>query len=325
MMSASCLRGTGLRAIVLLALVTSLCTVPGTSAAKPSPSETATAQAGPPADAGMTRQRPRRVRIAAAGDIACAPPYSVSRTKCRHAGTADLIRRRGARAVLPLGDTQYDNGSASAYRGSYDPTWGTLKGKTYPVPGNHEYYSEDAAGYYGYFGDRAHGPLGYYAYDLGRWRLYALNSQCDKIDCAAQVSWLRRDLDQHPRRCSLAYMHEPRFSSGMHGASEYAEQLWPVLDTRQVDVVLAGHDHDYERFAKLGHRGRPAREGIRSFVVGTGGKELRGFRDPQPGSRVRRDDAAGVLFMVLRPRGYSWYWRTVANRVRDSGTARCVR
>lgn len=274
--------------------------------------------------ASPTATEPTKVRIAAAGDIACTAPFTTTATTCRHAGTARLIQNRGAHAVLPLGDTQYNEGALLDYAMSYDQTWGAFKAKTNPVPGNHEYYTPEAAGYYSYFGDRAHGPLGYYAYDLGSWRLYALNSACNEVDCAAQVEWLRQDLIAHPGRCSLAYMHEPRFSSGLHGDSAYAARLWPVLDRRQVDVVLAGHDHDYERFAPMTASGSVASKGIRSFVVGTGGKELRSFKAVHAGSRLRNSSAPGVLFMTLAAQSYTWGFRTVGGTLRDSGTGSCV-
>ncbi len=270
---------------------------------------------------------PRSVRIAAAGDIACEPPYSTSPVTCRHAATARLIRRQGVRAVLALGDTQYETGALSDYRQSYDRTWGSLLAKTRPAIGNHEYGTTGAAGYYRYFGRRAHRRSdGHYAYDLGRWRLYSLNTNCDRVNCAAQARWLRRDLAAHPRRCSLAAMHHPRFSSGLHGDSSiWAGQFWPALDRHQVDVALAGHDHDYERFAPMSASGARSERGIRSWVVGTGGKGLRGFTGRHPGSRVRSNDRAGVLFLTLRPGEYTWRFRTVDGRVRDSGTGRCVR
>lgn len=280
-----------------------------------SPSEPATSDAQP---------APRRVRIAAAGDIACQPGGSRTRTTCRHSATAQLIRSRGERAVLPLGDTQYEVGAFDDYLASYDSTWGTFKGRTYPVPGNHEYNTLGASGYYAYFGDRAHAPPGYYAYDLGRWRMYALNSNCDSVDCDVERDWLLDDLRAHPTRCSLAYMHHPRFSSGLHGDSSEAARLWPALDRGQVDVVLAGHDHDYERFAPMTASGAVSADGIRSFVVGTGGKELRDFEARRLGSRVRENALAGVLLMTLRPKGYDWAFRTVDGVARDSGTGSCV-
>lgn len=267
---------------------------------------------------------PRPVRIATAGDIACQPPYAPRHTTCRHAATARLIQDRGVRAVLPLGDTQYETGAPSDYLQSYDPTWGKFWDRSFPVPGNHEYKTPGASGYYDYFAERARGPKGYYAYGLGRWRMYALNSNCGAIDCDAEVTWLLEDLRAHPQRCSLAYMHHPRFSSGLHGDSSEAARLWPVLDRRQVDVVLAGHDHDYERFAPMTSAGSLSDDGIRSFVVGTGGKEIRGFTTRRAGSRARENDLAGALFMTLWPRSYRWSFRTVDGGQHDSGTGDCV-
>lgn len=270
---------------------------------------------------------PDSVRIAAAGDIACEPPYSPTATTCRHAATAASIqKRRGIAAVLTLGDNQYEQGRLHQFQQSYDPTWGAFKAKTRPTPGNHEYNTAGADGYYDYFGRAAHRRTsGYYAYDVGAWRMYALNSNCDKIDCAAELEWLRQDLAANPRQCSMAAMHHPRFSSGSHGDSPlWAGKFWPVLDRRQVDVVLAGHDHDYERFAPMSASGSVSARGIRSWVVGTGGKDLRPFASQHVGSRVRSSVRAGVLFMTLRPQDYSWRFRTVDGVLRDSGTASCV-
>ncbi len=266
------------------------------------------------------------VRIAAAGDIACDPPFSRTATTCQHAATAAMITKRGSiAAVLALGDNQYERGTLSDFRQSYAPTWGAFKSKTRPVPGNHEYLTAGASGYYEYFGAAAHrSTSGYYAYNLGGWRMYSLNTNCDRINCDAELEWLRRDLAANPRRCSLVAMHHPRFSSGVHGDSREAGVFWPVLDARQVDVVLAGHDHDYERFTPMSAGGTPSTQGIRSWVVGTGGKELRHFASRHTGSVFRSNVRAGVLFMTLRAQDYSWAFRTVDGALRDSGTANCV-
>jgi hypothetical protein len=266
------------------------------------------------------------MQIAAAGDIACEPPYSPTATTCQHSGTAAMISRSGVDAVLTLGDNQYEEGRLYDFQRSYDPTWGAFKAKTRPTPGNHEYKTAGADGYYDYFGSAAHRRTsGYYAYNVGAWRMYALNTNCDKINCAAELEWLRQDLAANPRRCSLAYMHHPRFSSGSHGDSKlWAGKFWPVLDQRQVDVALAGHDHDYERFAPMSAGGSVSSQGIQSWVVGTGGKELRPFASQHLGSRVRSSVRAGVLFMTLGQQDYSWRYRTVDGVLRDSGAATCV-
>ncbi|MDQ3094973.1 MAG: metallophosphoesterase, partial [Actinomycetota bacterium] len=185
---------------------------------------------------------PAPIRVAAAGDIACEAPYTPTQFMCQHDATALLISSRSVDAVLPLGDTQYESARLTDYEASYDPTWGAFKDLTYPVIGNHEYRDPAAQGFMSYFGARVPNQRVWYARDLGAWRIYVLNSNCDRIDCAAQVRWLERDLAANPRRCSLAAMHHPRFSSGEHGNSTFAARLWPTLDAHQVDLVLAGHD-----------------------------------------------------------------------------------
>lgn len=264
------------------------------------------------------------VEIAAAGDIACQPPYDVTVLTCQHAATAGLISSYPVDAVLPLGDTQYESGLLGDYQQSYDPTWGAFKAKTYPAIGNHEYRDPGAQGFLSYFGTRVPNSRVWYARNVGTWRVYLLNSNCDQIDCAAEVRWLRRDIAAHPRRCSLAAMHHPRFSSGEHGNSQMAARLWPTLDKKQVDLVLASHDHDYERFAPMHTSGAVSASGLRSFVVGTGGKSLRGFGPPEPGSRYRYAGGFGVLFLTLGDGSYTWRYRTTAGTTLDSGTATCV-
>jgi len=266
------------------------------------------------------------VIIAAAGDVACQPPYTETPDTCKHGATAKLITNRNPAAVLVLGDSQYEKGGLRAFRNSYKPTWGVFKTKTYPSPGNHEYGTEGAAGYFAYYRDRAGDPaLGYYAYDLAGWRMYSLNSNCNKIDCAAQVTWLKNDLAANPRQCSLAYMHHPRYSSGDHGGVAMVNPLWPPLDNHDVDVILQGHDHSYERFGRMSASGGPSDDGIRSFVSGMGGKSRYPFGTVEPGSEFRYNAQFGVLFMTLRSTGYSWRFRTInGGTIRDSGSDTCV-
>lgn len=278
-----------------------------------------------PAPALRPAAAPARVKLAAAGDIACEPPYTVTRRQCRHGATARLISSSSVDAVLPLGDTQYESGRLADFRASYDRTWGAFKRLSYPAIGNHEYRDRGAHGFLSYFGTRVPNQRVWYASNLGAWRIYLLNSNCDQVSCAAQVKWLKRDLAAHPRRCSLAAMHHPRFSSGEHGNSPWAARLWPALDSHQVDLVLAGHDHDYERFAPRHSSGAIAANGLRSFVVGTGGKSLYSFGAVQAGSRFRYAAGAGVLFLTLRDDSYTWRFRTTDATVRDSGSASCLR
>jgi hypothetical protein len=268
--------------------------------------------------------------IAAAGDIACPPGRATTRTTCRDALTARLlIGRAHLRAVLPLGDEQYPSGSLRHFRRAYGHTWGRVLRKTHPVPGNHEYRSGGAGGYFRYFGARS-GPRGkgWYSFHVGRWHLIALNANCTAIGgCgrrARQTRWLRADLRRHRPRCTLAYWHQARFSTGArHGNLPAYDTWWRVLYNHGVDVVLGGHDHLYERYARqTPTRQRDRRHGIREFVVGTGGVGLVRPRGSGRHLRFRQHRHFGVLKLTLHPRKYGW--RFVTGRgVLDSGSTRC--
>lgn len=208
--------------------------------------------------------------------------------------------------VLVLGDNQYESGSAQEYQTQYDRTaWGRLREITRPVPGNHEYRTRGAAGYFGYFA----GVPAYYAYDAGcGWRGYALNSE---VDLEEQVAWLRSDLAAHPDAPVLASWHTPRWSSGArHGDEEDLQPFWSALAPR-AGVVLNGHEHSYERFAPVGQ--------VRQFVAGTGGTSDYPFGPAAPGSERRIPDTPGVLRVELEPDGYRWAFLDVAGAVRDDG------
>jgi acid phosphatase type 7 len=239
-----------------------------------------------------------------------------------------LLRREYA-VVLPLGDNQYSDGSLGKYVFSYGRSWGRVKQITRPAPGNHEYETDGADGYFRYFGQAAGSRgRGYYSFDVGRWHVVSLNSNCAEIGgCrkgSRQERWLRRDLARHRTSCTLAYWHHPRFSSGKNGNTESVAGLWEALYEARADVVLAGHDHDYERFAPLDGAGRLDRaRGLREFVVGTGGKSHYDFRSPQPWSRVRDSTSFGVLALTLEPAGYAWRFVSVGGSFTDRGSATC--
>jgi len=243
------------------------------------------------------------VTLLAAGDI----------TSCAvtdDSATATLVESIPG-TVAALGDDAYDTGSAREFTRCYDPTWGAVLNRTRPVPGNHEYLTPNAAGYFGYFGLQAGDPkTGYYAYDLGAWRIYALNSNCADIGgCdsgSAEVAWLKADLAANPTRCVLAYWHHPRFSSGEHGSNAFVAGLWNALYAAGAEIVLNGHDHDYERFAPLSDAGTvDEAKGIVEFVVGTGGRSHYPFISILPASRVRDNTTFGVLDLTLSPGGWS--------------------
>jgi len=207
--------------------------------------------------------------------------------------------------VFTLGDNVYDNGTAAEFASCYDPSWGRHRARTMPVPGNHDYNTAGATGYYGYFGAAAGDPAkGYYAYDAGAWRIYVLNSNCSAVGgCGAgsvQETWLRADLAANPRACVAAMWHHPRFSSGSHGSSATTQDLWQALYDFDAELVLAGHDHDYERFAPQTATGAldPTR-GLVGFVVGSGGRSHYAIATPRSNSLARNDDTYGVLRLEL--------------------------
>ena len=245
------------------------------------------------------------VRIAAAGDIAsCAWGDDKA--------TGDLVRAIKPSVVVTLGDNAYPHGSFRQFKNCYDPPWGSFKRKTRPAPGNHDYHTPEAAGYFRYFGSRAGRCCrGYYKYDVGAWRLYSLNSE---RRFAAQARWLRKDLRAHPHACTLAYWHQPRFSDGaVHGDTATVDPLWDAFAANGGDVVLAGHDHNYQRF--------PRRRGVRSFVVGTGGAPL---YDVVPKRVAAYDDTHhGILRLKLRHGSYGWKFRRIGAAARDQGNANC--
>jgi hypothetical protein len=232
--------------------------------------------------------------------------------------------------VFTLGDNVYQSGTAKQFLQCYDPSWGRHKARTRPVAGNHDYRTQGAAGYFGYFGAAAGDPrTGYYSYDLGTWRVIVLNSNCRQVGgCgpgSAQESWLRQDLESQPRPCTVAMWHHPRFSSSEHGDDTDMRHLWKVLYDAGAEIVLAGHDHTYERFAPQNPAGELDRErGIRDFVVGTGGKSHYAFERIDRESEVRNNTDFGVLKLTLRPSSYDWEFIPVAGgRFHDSGSGKC--
>jgi acid phosphatase type 7 len=277
--------------------------------------------------------------IAAAGDIACAhddPDYNDgagTSGHCQQRATSDLLAGAGLAAVLPLGDIQYDSASATDLNLVYDPTWGRVKSISRPVIGNHEGAGRD---YYDYFNgkgaaDGLAGPRdkGWYSFEVGSWHIVALNSNCSRVACTAgseQEQWLRADLAAHPTACTLAYWHHPRYSSGHDGSNTFMQPLWKALDDAKAEIVLSGHSHNYERFAPLDVNGNLARDdGIRQFVVGTGGAFFTGGLDTLiPNSQVAQNKSFGVLFLTLHQSSYDWQFVPAGGGTfSDSGTALC--
>jgi hypothetical protein len=258
--------------------------------------------------------------LIAAGDIAACGADGAELT-------ARLLDRIEG-TVLTLGDNAYDSGSAEQFRDCYDPTWGRHKARTRPSPGNHDYATPGAAGYFDYFGENA-GPdrRGYYSFDLGAWHIVSLNSEIAAGPESAQAQWLAEDLATHPTTCTLAYWHKPLFSSGsVHGDDPHMRAIWQILARAGADVILNGHDHIYERFAPQTADGAADPQGMREFVVGVGGAELYGLRAIQPNSEVRATRLFGVLKLTLHAAGYDWeFVPAEAGAFSDAGSARCVR
>ncbi len=227
--------------------------------------------------------------------------------------------------VATFGDNAYSSGSAAEFNDCYDPTWGRHKSRTRPSVGNHEYQTSGATGYYGYFGSAA-GPAGkgWYSYDLGRWHMIVLNSNCGDVGCgtnSAQVKWLRADLAANAGDHVIAYWHHPRFSSGEHGTDDKVQPFWDALYAAGADIVLNGHDHDYERFAPQTPTGRAdAAHGIREFVVGTGGRKLRARAFNARNSEAF-SSTFGVLKLTLHADSYDWRFVPIdGESFSDSGT-----
>ncbi|MEV0005118.1 DNRLRE domain-containing protein [Micromonospora sp. NPDC050980] len=229
--------------------------------------------------------------------------------------------------VFTTGDNVYDSGTASQFNSYYAPTWGRHKARTRPSPGNHDYNTSGASGYYNYFGSQA-GPSGrgYYSYDLGNWHIVSLNSNVSMSAGSTQEQWLRSDLAASTKPCTLAYWHHPLYtSSSNHAPSTGTRPLYQALYDHNADVVVWGHNHVYERFAPMNaNGGYDAARGLRSFVAGMGGASHYGFGTIQPNSEARNSSAYGVLKFTLHANTYDWQFVPVAGQTYgDSGTGTC--
>jgi hypothetical protein len=258
------------------------------------------------------------VTLLAAGDIAY----------CSQTGdeqTAALLDDMPG-TILALGDMAYEDGTLTEFNNCYEPSWGRHKARTQPAPGNHEYHTSNAKGYFDYFGAAA-GELGkgYYSFDLGDWHIIALNYYVSMSSTSPQITWLKADLAANTKNCTLAFWHRPRFSSGHHGSSTSPNAFVQPLYDAGADVVLVSHDHIYERFAPMRPDGTlDAARGIRHFTVGTGGAPLTAIGSAVANSEVRNNTAHGILKMTLRAEGYDWEFVPVAGKTfTDSGSGSC--
>ncbi len=241
--------------------------------------------------------------------------------------TADVIQKMPDAIVLAPGDLAYENGSAKDFARCYDPSWGKFKDRTWPAPGNHEYGTPGATGYFSYFGSRVGAPdKGYYSIDLGQWHVVALNSNIDADVDSAQIAWLRKDLAANSGSCVLAFWHHPRYSSGFHGSHRRMQATWETLHEHGVSIVIAAHDHHYERFVPLDAQGnQTATGGLRSFVVGTGGSRLYNFGLRGEHSVAWHGATWGVLKLTLHADSYDWEFLSAQpTTFQDKGSSSCA-
>jgi acid phosphatase type 7 len=257
---------------------------------------------------------PAPVQVLAAGDVGeCG--FGASET-------GKLLERLTG-TILAVGDLAYYDGSRTNFRDCYDPFWGPFLNRTRPVPGNHEYsVDRNATGFWDYFGDMA-GPrgLGYYAFTEGAWRIIALNSETSMGAGSPQQVWLRNELTNNRTLCTLAYWHRPLFTSGPNGSNPDVRPLWDTLLEFNVEVVLNGHDHLYERFEKQDASGRLSDTGIRQFTVGTGGAHSYDPRPKHP-NQARISKTYGILVLTLDKDSYQWDYATNSS-FRDTNSGAC--
>ncbi|MET8681426.1 metallophosphoesterase [Streptomyces sp. NPDC004647] len=240
--------------------------------------------------------------------------------------TANLLDNISG-TVFTTGDNAYPDGTASNFTNYYNPTWGRHKARTRPSPGNHDYHTSGASGYYNYFGANA-GPSGrgYYSYDLGNWHVVSLNSEVSMAVGSAQEQWLRSNLAASTKPCTIAYWHKPRFTSGAnHAPNTSTGPLVKALYDHNAEVIVTGHNHQYERFAPMNPSGQlDTARGIRHFVAGMGGASHYGFGTIQPNSQARNSDTYGVLKFNLHANSYDWQFVPQAGKTySDSGTTSC--
>jgi Calcineurin-like phosphoesterase len=271
--------------------------------------------------------------VVAVGDIACPAGGSGS---CQQAATEAIAKTQNPNAVFVLGDNQYNSGLYSEYEsaGAYNATWGFFNPIVHPVPGNHEYAaSSSAAGYFQYFGQAVanpdNTPNAYYSFNLGTWHIDALNSNCSDSGCSdplpgstttAQNTWLGSDLAANRSACVLGMWHHPLISDGWTLGSPGVAPLWTALYNAHADIVLGGHDHLYERYAQQDPSGNATANGIREFVVGTGGESLNGLGSSNSNLQGSDSKDFGVLVLTLHPTTYDWRFVTTGGTVKDSGT-----
>ena len=255
---------------------------------------------------------PQTATLVAVGDVGECGSDAVAQT-------AKLVDAIDGRLVL-AGDIAYFQGTMRNFVECFDPAWGSNRRRWHPSPGNHEYETPFAAGYFQYFGEAA--GRGYYSFRAGDWLVLMLNSNVDASAASEQYAFARSELQNQRTPCAMAVWHHPLFSSGPNGAHLYMRDMWRLVQDQGVDVIVAAHDHLYERFGKQDVTGRSDGAGVRQFIVGTGGARLYDFQQMAPNSQ-RRIKSHGVLRFTLNHSSYDWAFIDVSGAVADAGTDTC--
>jgi hypothetical protein len=261
------------------------------------------------------------VQLVGAGDIASNGNADVL--------TGNLIEARPTARVFTAGDNAYPNGSASDFTNKYHPAWGAFTNRTYPTPGNHDYYTFGASGYTNYFDPRTPAEVRfnpkYYAYTYGDWRIYALDSNVSMARGSPQYNFVANDMNANGARCEMAYYHHATVSTGSHGNQAVSRYMFGLFDDKGGDLIVAGHDHNYERFSRINAIGQAWSLGVYEIVVGTGGTGLRSFtRQPLPTTVVRNASTHGILDLSLAPTGFSGSFVPADGTFRDSFSGTCL-
>ena len=269
------------------------------------------------------------ITVYTAGDIADCSSKTLA---AYSAATAEIINTGIAQnpkaIVLTLGDHTYPVGTPAEFETCYEPTWGKFKNRTYPIPGNHEYYIPSAYPYFEYFGAAAGSQQRpYYSFNKGTWHIIALDSNLKKERRQEQLDWLAEDLKNNRSSCTLAYWHHPMYSSGLRGNNDKMKPAWEMLMAAKADLVLSGHEHFYERFALQNSQGeKDDQTGIREIIIGTGGAKLMPALWQRQHSEVLNAKAHGVLKLDLKKQGYEWQFLAVeGSSFTDEGSADCHR
>ena len=266
---------------------------------------------------------PAPIQLTGAGDISICGQNTDDQT-------AALLQKFGG-YVFTLGDNQNDNARVEDFLHCFSQSWGQNFTRLLPTIGNHEYFTTGKPeGYFTYFGDRAGVPgKGYYSKNLGSWHIISLNSICDLSGTcdpdSEMIHWLENDLQQNEKKCTLAMWHIPRWSTGWHGNNGSVDILWRMMADAGVELVLNGHDHDYERFAPMNADGQiDMLNGTREFVVGTGGASLREQYTESAASQVFNNSTFGVLHLELENDAYTWQFVPVnEGGFTDAGSGQC--